>query len=102
MAPKNPPNQIYHGVTEAGFTCKTDEVFIQRFSANKQIRPTEKLSKEPISGPPVSLPNLVFNIACTGSNPPTTSVTNINKYLIGKNLTVSQFVKLHKSNGEYL
>ena len=89
MAPKNPPNQIYKGVAEAGFNCQTDEEFIPRFRINKQTRPTEKLSKEPISGPPVSLPSLVFNIACTGSNPPTTNVTNINKYLIRKNLTVS-------------
>jgi hypothetical protein len=98
MAPKNPPSQIYNGVAEAGLDCRTDEVFTPRFNTSKQIKPTKKLSKEPINGPPVSLPNLVFNIACIGSSPPTASVININKYFIRKNLAVSQFVKLHKSD----
>src|SRR6266498_975875 len=97
MAPKNPPNHIYQGATEAGFNCKTDEVFIPMFNTSKQTSPTTKLRKDAIKGPPVCFPNLVLRIACIGSNPPITSVRNINRYFIEQKLTVSEFVKLHKT-----
>src|SRR5215510_13722906 len=98
MAPKNPPSQIYHGVTMAGFKPTTADVFVIRFSTSKQISPTVKLNNDPISGPPVCLPSLVFKIACTGNNAPVNRVKNINKYFIEKILAVVNWVKLHKTD----
>ena len=35
---------------------------------------------DPINGPPICLPNLVFKIACTGISAPTINVINITRY----------------------
>jgi hypothetical protein len=82
MAPNKPPNQIYQGATPAGRKLTTAFAFTTIFSNSKHIKPTEKLSKEPIKGPPVCLPSLVFRIAWTGSNAPVKSVRSSNKYFI--------------------
>jgi hypothetical protein len=89
MEPKKPPSQIYQGVTASGLRDTIADVFITKFNTSKQINPTVKLSNDPINGPPVCLPNLVFNIACTGSIAPVSNVRNISKYFIGKILAVS-------------
>src|SRR3954462_1366533 len=94
IAPKNPPSQVYHGITVAGFKLITAEVFVIKFRTNKQINPTVKLSNEPINGPPVCFPSRVFKIACIGSSAPVRNVRNIRKYRIEKSLAVSQFVNL--------
>ena len=82
MAPNTPPNHKYHGPVAVGFNCITAEGFAARFNANKQIMPIVKLISDPISGPPICLPSLVFKIACAGIIAPTNNVNNIRTYFI--------------------
>jgi hypothetical protein len=58
---------------------------VARFSKNSAMRPTIKLNSDPINGPPVCLPNLVFKIAWKGSNAPMINVRNMSKYFIREN-----------------
>ena len=78
---------MYHGLTDAGFSPITFAGLRARFKSSKQINPTVKLSKDPIKGPPVCRPNLVFNIACTGITAPTISVRNINTNFMSRSLS---------------
>ena len=82
IAPSTPPNHKYHGPVAVGLNCITADGFVARFNANKQIMPIVKLINDPISGPPICLPNLVFKTACVGIMAPINIVRNISTYFI--------------------